>query len=111
MNTIEFSESQTLSVWIYCLAALYHPATAEAKIAMIEQVLLTKVLDSASPVSILKTGLKAIDDAAMEYSRSVEERLRAIDLSSVSTGSPLMDEAVRGRIQKTINLNFAPLPE
>lgn len=111
MNQVTFSDAHTLSVWIYCLAVLHSPSPVEEKIATIEQALLSKVLDSAIPVSIPQTGLEAFDSAAVQYSQGVETRLRALDLTAISTGSPLMDNAFRERIQKTIDINFSPLQE
>lgn len=106
MNTVQFSESHTISVWVYCLGVLYSPLSVEEKTSVIEQALLSKVLDSTVPVGIPQTGLEAFDSAALQYAQGVESRLRALNLSAISTGSPLLDNAFRERVQKTIDINF-----
>jgi len=107
MTLIQVSDSQLMMIWFYCLAMLHSPLTVEEKIKVLENALLSKVLDSNQALPVVQSGLLPFDEALLAYASALESRLRGIDASKISTGSEIFDNAFKERIQKVIDTNFS----
>lgn len=111
MNFIQVSEVQLISIWFACLAWLNSPLKPEDKTAFLERALMSKILDSSQPLTIVQSGVIEFDNALMDYAKALEQRVRAIDSSNISTGSEILDIAFKDRIQKLIDSNFGSVVE
>ncbi len=85
---------------------LYSPEPLEKKIQLLENALMSKVLDTNTILAAVQTGLIPFDEAVLAYGKGIEERMRSIDVSKISTGSEILDNAFRDRIQKIVDTNF-----
>ena len=106
MNTVQVSDNQIIAIWFCCLAMLYFPEPLEKKIQLLENALMSKVLDTNTILAAVQTGLIPFDEAVLAYGKGIEERMRSIDVSKISTGSEILDNAFRDRIQKIVDTNF-----
>lgn len=107
MHIAQVSDGEIIKIWFSCLAVLHCPMTVEDKIKTLENALMSKVLDTNQVIPVIQTGLLPFDNAQIAYAKSVEERLRAIDVSKISTGSEIFDNAFKDHIQKVIDTNFS----
>jgi hypothetical protein len=107
VNISQVSENQTISIWFCCLAMLKSPLTVEEKVTALEKALMSMVLNSNQPVSVIQTGFPLFDEAVVSYALAIEERLKAINVANISTGSPLLDEAFKERLASLIQSNFS----
>jgi hypothetical protein len=107
MNISQVSENQVILVWFCCLAMLKSPLPMEDKVTALEKALMSKVLNSNQVVYVIQTGFPLFDEAVISYAVSIEERLKAIDVANISTGSPLLDEAFKERLTSLLQSNFS----
>ena len=86
---------------------LKSPLSAEEKVKDLEKALMSRVLNSNQPLSVVQTGFPMFDEAVVAYATSIEERLKAVDVSKISTGSELLDEAFKERLGSLLENNFS----
>jgi hypothetical protein len=106
MNLVQVSDSQIMIIWFSCLAMLHSPLSLEEKIKLLENALMSKLLDSHQTLPVVQTGLLPFDDALQAYGKDVEARIRGFDMSKISTGTEVFDNAFKDRLQKIIDTSF-----
>jgi hypothetical protein len=112
MNLIQVSENQIMIIWFSCLALLFSPLPQEDKIKILENALMSKLLENNQILPVVQTGLLPFDEALQDYGKAIESRIRGFDMSKISTGSEIIDNAFKERLQKIIDTNFSqPLTE
>jgi hypothetical protein len=107
VNISQVSDNQIISILFCSLAMLKSPLSVEEKVTALEKVLMSRVLNSNQPLAVVQTGFDMFDEAALAYATSIEERLKALDVSKISTGSDILDEAVKERINALLESNFS----
>jgi hypothetical protein len=111
MNITQVPDSQLIGIWFACLAWANSPLTLEQKNSILEKALMAKILDSNQPLTIVQGGFIEFDNALMDYAQALEQRVRALQVSTISTGSEVLDSAFKDRIQRLIDINFTPVVE
>lgn len=106
MNLSQIPDNQLIPVWFACLAWLNSTLTTEEKNSILEKALMAKILDFNQPLTIIQSGLTEFDEALLNYAKAVEQRVRGLNASNISTGSIVIDAAFKERIEKLIELNF-----
>jgi hypothetical protein len=106
MNTVQVFDNQIISIWFCCLAMLHSQEPVEKKIQLLENALMSRILDTQSTLAAVQTGLIPFDEAVLAYGKGIEERMRSIDASKISTGSEILDNAFKDRLQKIVDTNF-----
>lgn len=106
MNFVQVTDNQLISIWFACLAWLNSTLTTEEKNTILEKALMAKILDSNQPLAIVQSGLSEFDGALLDYAKAVEQRVRGLNASNISTGSAVVDAAFKEQIDKLIALNF-----
>ncbi|OIP78085.1 MAG: hypothetical protein AUK48_02395 [Oscillatoriales cyanobacterium CG2_30_44_21] len=111
MNISQVPDSQLIAMWFACLAWANNPLPIEQKNSILEKALMAKILDSNQPLTIVQGGFIEFDNALIDYAQALEQRVRALQVSTISTGSELLDSAFKDRIQTLIDINFPPVVE
>ena len=107
MNTVTVSDNQATMILVSCLAVLHSPLSNEEKIKTLEALLMARILNSGYSVPFVVTGLPILDDAVASFALMIESRLKSLDLTKISTGSPNLDEAFVNQLNQIISINFS----
>lgn len=111
MNISQVPDNQLIAIWFACLAWANNPLPIEQKTSILEKALMAKILDSNQPLTIVQGGFIEFDNALMDYAQALEQRVRALQISTISTGSEILDGAFKERIKKLIEINFGIIEE
>lgn len=107
MNTVAVSDNQTTMILVACLAVLHSSNPNQEKIAALESVLMARILNSSYSIPFVITGLPIIDEAVVGFASMIETRLKSLDLTQISTGSPNLDQAFANQLSEIISINFS----